>query len=635
MLVLLIFRLFVVYILYFLCRILFVFINLSSFPGLGFSEFMGFLFYGLRFDTSAIIYTNILIILMHIIPFKFRYNHYYQVVSKWLFYVVNSLAIIINMSDSIYYKFTLKRTTFSVFSEFSNENPLSFIRFIWDYWYVSLLIIALIYLMVFAYNAVKVSSPPKMIWYKYYSFSLITMAIVVILCIGGMRGGFAHSTRPITLSNASAYITRPEYRAIVLNTPFAIIRTIGKDVLEDKKYFSQSELKEIFTAEKQLDSVNTYNYGKLKGRNVVLIIWESFSKEWVGALNKNIENYSGYTPFIDSLINHSYVFSNSYANGRKSIDAIPSVIASIPSAKTPFVLSNYSGNRINSLASTLSDLGYNTSFFHGAANGSMGFDAFVKQADFDNYYGRSEYNDDSEFDGLWGIWDEPFLSFMNKKINNFKEPFLSVVFTLSSHHPFKIPKKYEGKFPKGNIPIHQCIGYTDNSLREFFKNASKEDWFNNTLFVIVADHSVQGYLPEYNNAVGAFSVPIIFYAPNSNLLGFNDSIAAQQIDIMPTVLGLLGYNKKIISFGDNLFSLHNNHYSFTYFDGVYQIIWKNFLLQYSQDMVSGIYDISNDANLKENLLGKYPEIQNRMERKIKGFIQEYNHRLINNKLTID
>src|SRR5690606_14279042 len=144
----------------------------------------------------------------------------------------------------------------------------------------------------------------------------------------------------------------------------------------------------------------------------------------------------------------------------------------------------------------LGEKGYETAFFHGAPNGSMGFSAYMQLAGIKNYYGKNEYNNDDDFDGIWGIWDEPFMQFMAKKLDTFKQPFFSSFFSLSSHHPFKVPEHYAGKFPKGQLPLHEPIGYVDNALRQFFNTASKSEWYKNTLFVIVADHASMIHFPE-------------------------------------------------------------------------------------------------------------------------------------------
>src|SRR5690606_35786309 len=238
---------------------------------------------------------------------------------------------------------------------------------------------------------------------------------------------------------------------------------------------------------------------EFKKLNVVVLILESFGKEHVGALNKDINNgtYKGYTPFLDSLIGESYTFNRSYANGRKSIDALPSVITGIPSVGEPFVLSIYSGNKTTSLAKLLGDEGYETAFFHGAPNGSMGFSAYTQLAGIKHYFGKDEYSNDKDFDGIWGIWDEPFMQFMADKLTEMPEPFFASFFSLSSHHPFKVPEKYQGVFPKGPLPLHEPVGYTDYALRQFFEKAKKAPWFENTLFVLCADHSSVSHLPAY------------------------------------------------------------------------------------------------------------------------------------------
>ena len=106
-------------------------------------------------------------------------------------------------------------------------------------------------------------------------------------------------------------------------------------------------------------------------------------------------------------------------------------------------------------------------FFHGAPNGSMGFTGLSNIMGFDNYFGKNEFNDDSLYDGYWGIWDEPFFQFAKNKIDGMRKPFFATLFSLSSHEPFKVPKNYENKYPTGEIDMHQVVGYTDDALRKF------------------------------------------------------------------------------------------------------------------------------------------------------------------------
>lgn len=631
----LILRLLLVFFLYSLMRVLFYLLNYEMFGAIPFYQFWTMMKGGLRFDASAIFYINALVILLHVIPFKFRYNLVYQKIIEYIFYAFNAIGIIANMADAGYYRFTLRRTTMSVFREFGNENPAGFLHFLWDYWYITLITIALIVSMVFLYRRIRVKKPEKFVpWYIYYPLGTGVMLLSAYLTVGAMRGGFKHSTRPITLSNASAYISKPEHRAIVLNTPFALMQTTGHKTVERKHYFSEEEALSVFSPVQQAKPDSTAGFARFKGRNVVVIIWESFAREWVGALNKDIPGYKGYTPFIDSLIPESYVFGKAYANGRKSIDAIPSIMTGIPALEIPFILTEYSGNNVNSLASLLKNDGYYSAFFHGAPNGSMGFDAFVNQAGFDAYFGMTEYGNAKDFDGHWGIWDEPFLQFMATTLNDLPQPFLASVFTITSHDPYVLPKTAQHTFPKGGIPIQECVGYSDNALRLFFEKVSKAPWFNNTLFVITADHAVNGTLPEYKNSAGAFAIPVIYYAPGSGFSALDDSTVVQQTDILPTVLSLLGNNQPFVAFGNNMFDKSPTHFAMNYLNGAYQLFGGDFMLQFADDKAVGFYDLGKDPMMKENKAGAFPEKQQKMENLLKSVLQQFNERMLDNNLTI-
>lgn len=613
-----------------LCRLGFYLINKDLFDDLSLLQQSRIFLGGLKFDIVAIIYFNILYILLQIIPWKLKYNSLYQNISKWIFIVFNAIAILFNFVDFAYYKFTLKRTTFTVFNQFSEEQNLSklFIQFIIDYWYLTLFYILFIYVLIHFYNIIKIKVIKKFSP-KTYLFHTLAMILVVGLCVIGVRGGWRHSTRPITLSNAGEFVSKPAEMSIVLNTPFTLIKTIGSSVLTPVNYFNDNDLVKLY---------NPINYPEQKTfnkKNVVIIIVESLGREHIGGLNKNIQNgkYKGYTPFLDSLIDHSFIFPNSYANGRKSIDALPSIISGIPSINEPYVLSPYSGNKTTSIAKLLANEGYETSFFHGAPNGSMGFSSYINLAGVKNYYGKTEYNNDDDFDGIWGIWDDPFLQFMAKKLNTFKTPFFSAVFTVSSHHPFKVPAKYEGKFPKGPLEVQETIGYTDMALRNFFNAVKNQPWYKNTLFVITADHATVSYLPEYQTVAGDFSVPIFLYTPDGSLVGKSDNLI-QQIDILPTVLNYLNYPKPFFSFGFNAFSEKNDNFVINNNNGVYNFFKDNYLLLNNGKETIGLYDLSTDRLMKKNLKGLQPK-QKDLENHFNAFIQQYTNRMINDELTLE
>ncbi len=621
--------------LYMVCRISFYFYNAEFFPDMTLERFGKIMLGGLRFDLSALLYLNSLFFLLLIVPFPFRFSTGYYRFPKWLFLVINSIGLFVNVADTVYYQFTLRRTTLSVLRQFENEQNAGSLlfQFLLDYWYAIVFLAILIYIMAKAFGLIKIEGPQLKNKTVSYVAGTIALLLIVGLVIAGMRGGFGESTRPITLSNAAQYATAPKDVNLVLNTSFALLRTAKTPVIQRVNYFSSNE-----EVEKLFTPIHTpHDSLTFQPKNVVVIILESFSKEFFGVYNRNLDNgtYKGHTPFLDSLIGHSRAYQYSFANGRKSIDAMPSIICSIPSIEVPYVLSHYSGNKVNSMSSILKEKGYYTSFFHGAPNGSMGFQAFANLCEFDDYFGKDEYNNNDDYDGIWGIWDHKFLQFYAQKMNGFKEPFYTNFFSVSSHHPYNLPEEFKGKFKEGDLTIYKLIEYTDYSLKKFFETASKMPWYKNTLFVISADHaSAQIKVPEYNTAWGYFSIPIFFFQPGTDWNSFTPEII-QQIDIMPTVLGALHYDKPYVAFGRDIFHDKTRPFAFNYLDNTYQTFRGDYLLQFDGTKTIGLYDFKKDRFLRKNLMTQLPDTSRVMEDQLKAFIQQYNNRMVDDNLTVE
>ncbi|MBT1707418.1 sulfatase-like hydrolase/transferase [Fulvivirgaceae bacterium PWU5] len=626
-------RLLLAMFLFSLCRVGFYLYNRDYFADLTTGTFFEILVGGLRFDLTAVLYTNMLVLVLMIVPLEIRFRAGYQAVVKWIFFVFNGIALAANVSDFIYFKFTGRRTTADIFQQFEHEQNMGGLlgRFLLDYWHATLWWIGLIVLMVWLYNRTRVQGPLMRNKWLFYISGLAAMLGVAYLTIGGIRGGFQHSTRPITLNDAGKYVRDPKDVPLVLNTPFALYRTLGKTKIKKVHYFAdEAELDSVFSPVRHgADS------GAMRKLNVVVLVLESFSKEFVGFFNHDRENgtYKGYTPFLDSLLQHSRSYTYSLASGRKSIDALPSVIASVPSMGVPYVLSPFSGNKINSLGTILRGEGYHNSFFHGAPNGSMGFQAFMNIAGIEHYYGMTEYGNDADFDGWWGIWDDKFLQFMAHTQRDFHEPFFSAFFSVSSHHPFNVPDEYKARFTGGREPILKCIQYTDESLRQYFHTVSKYPWFKNTLFVITADHTSSNIMfDDSRTARGLFSIPIFFYRPDNSLVGLEPGLV-QQSDIMPTVLGYLGYPHDYIAFGRDAFH-STDEVAWNYKDDVYQLYQGDYLMQFDGRRALSLYNYKTDRMLQENVVKQFPDVVQGMEKKMRAIIQQYNNRMVDNKLTL-
>ncbi|MBN2616182.1 MAG: sulfatase-like hydrolase/transferase [Bacteroidales bacterium] len=632
--IILLYRFLLLMALFTISRLGFYYFNTGHYPDMTFERLMRIMQGGFKFDVTGILYVNVLYILLYHLPFPFRNTKSYSRFLKWWFFISNGIALAANVGDFFYFDFILKRSTADVFMFAKEGNIVTlFIHFIVDYWQGLVFWLLQMAVLIWGYDKVKLLTEVKPKKLSFYLSAVFWLLISVYFSVIGIRGGFTGTTRPITLGNAGAYTQKPLEMAIVLNTPFSIIRTLNKKPLKEEHYFPDEELKQIYSP---IHPAHTS--GAFKPLNVVVLIMESFAKEYVGAYNRNLDHgeYRGYTPFLDSLIGKSKCFQYSFANGRKSIDALPSITSSIPSMVNPYVTSVYASNKINSLALTLKKKGYETAFFHGAPNGSMGFDAFMKVAGYDQYYGMTEYGNDDDFDGSWGIWDEEFMQYMADEFGKLKQPFLATFFSVSSHHPFKVPQKYEGAFRKGTLEFHIPIQYSDLALRKFFAKASKEPWFINTLFVLTADHSNHAWHPEYKTSIGDFSIPILFYQPADTLLrGVDSTSVAQQIDIMPTILDYLNYDKEYFAFGVDLLDSSATKFAVNYNNSTYQLIQGKYLLQFLNGKTIAVYNYVNDPLLKTNLIGKVHDIQAKTEKMMKAFIQQYNNRMIHNQLVVN
>ena len=630
---LIIWRLLLAYIIYSLCRAVFLIYNLDLLQPMSGADLWNIFRGGLMFDTTAILYTNILYLVLSFIPAPFVFNRIYQKILRILYVTVNFICVCMNLGDTVYFPFSMRRVSMTFFSEFTGDINFGTILLesLAMFWYITLIGIILLLLLIWLSGSFRDIKSPA------YGLQALALIITAPLFIIGVRGGATRTMRPITLSNAGDFVQVAIHTQAVLNTPFSIIRTIGKAKFTKQNFYpTEAALEQVFTPIKNLPDGTTAQTLQANGtaaqegirtkegpalqdshfvpalqleegatvgskRNIVILIVESFAAENMSFLNPELPE--SLTPFLDSLSREGLLCTNAFANGRKSIDAVPSILASMPSLITSFAVTPYATNDLNGLPDILKEMGYYCAFLHGAPNNSMGIRAVSHLCGVDNYYGKTEFGDDSKFDGAWGIWDEYFLPFAANTIGTFKEPFCASIFTLSSHHPFKLPKEYEGVFPQGATDLQRVTPYTDMSLRKFFEQARKSDWYKNTIFVITPDHStLTGHAPKYKTPIWSTSIPIIFYAPGFIKPGrYNAPV--QQLDIMPTLLGLLNYNKPYFAFGRDLNRDSTlQPFVINYGTNQFQLIQGDTLLVRDNKSLVAAYYYKTDSLLLNNLL---------------------------------
>ncbi|TNF28474.1 MAG: LTA synthase family protein [Bacteroidetes bacterium] len=603
-----------------LTRLVF-YVNLAGYFQADTTELLSAFSLGLRFDAVTVAY----LLGPFFIALPFVRGGIPEKLTIWFFIGMLSVMNLLNCIDAEFFRFTSRRSTDDLFEfaflsdDLFNIGPNLIIHF----WY---LLAAFLLIMLGSYWSMRKlfrSSQGESISWR----TPIELLVVSTLLILGARGGFQRI--PISIIDASK-IDRAELNPVVLSTPFTIIKTLGKPELPEFN-FDTREMADLTPI--AVPGNNEFS-GRFRGKNVVVIIVESLSTEYIGALN-GLE--VGYTPFIDSLCTVSMVFDNAFANGHRSIEGIPAVLASVPTLMyEPFTTSRYAGNRISSLTNLLASEGYFSAFMHGGNKNSMNFESFAKQAGFDIIYDRDDYpHPDAHYDGYWGISDHYFLQQCVSEFSQFEQPFVASVFTLSSHHPYAIPEEFKGRFPKGTLPIHESIGYADEALRVFFQKASNSNWFNNTLFVITADHTSLSENEQYQTKLGSLRIPILLYQPGDSSFIGKPSQLMQQIDIMPTVLNLVGLDNPFFSFGTDAFEPTAPRMAVAFKYDQYQMLRHDQLLCFDGSEATFVYDLSIDALLKNNLLHSQDVSFNENEAYLKAFLKNYSTALINNRMTVE
>ncbi|KAI4469332.1 glutamine-trna ligase [Holotrichia oblita] len=428
------------------------------------------------------------------------------------------------------------------------------------------------------------------------------------------------------MGDAARFAESPAKAGMILSNPFCIIRTLGNARINYTEYFDGKELDGIFSPS-HYPAAGSRTAVILGKRNIVIFLLESFSAEHSALLNPSLyPDGGGYTPFLDSLMLRGYYMTRAYANGRKSIEALPAILASMPSFKTPFALMPQGLGDGMQLPKILAAEGYETMFFCGSPDGSMGFDAYTKLSGVEKSYSKNDYDrrypGNNAFDGYWGIWDEEFMDFMGEVLNDCRQPFFSVMFTLSSHHPYIVPERYADSLPQGITKIHKPVAYTDMSVRRFFEKYGGEEWFENSLFVFVADHvSPEKFSDESNTAMGSHRIVSFLYAPDSPLSGRCDDVF-QQVDIMPTVLGLVGYDKPYFAFGRDIFGEPEREpVAFNYFGG-FNIADDSIVLSFDEKNSTSVFALG-DTLEKNNIMADDDPRQKNLSDMIKAVIQQY------------
>ncbi len=648
-----IWRILLLYIALQICRVTFYIYNEDLIGSIEGEEVWSLFKGSLLFDGASIAFSTSLFLILTSLPVSESiWNSKFYRITTFVTYILPvAIMLVANLGDAVYFHYTQGRCTAEEIFYANNDNTTQLAgQFIMENWYLVLLFVLILVGIIYSYRlGFKAKDIVPLTPHKedreninkrpnghkirgivlFVVVRIIVLSLTMLFAVYSIRGGITRMTRPITLSNAMLYTLSPNKANLILSNPFCIIRTISVQT-DTPQYFEQEVVDAIYSPSHHAEEMTKSElYGCCEGHNVVLFILESFSAEHSAYLMPDIHTNGGYTPHLDKIMSEGLTLERCYANGHTSIEAPPAIWSSIPSYQSRFILMAESIAEYKALPTILKDKGYHTAFFCGSEHGSMGFSAFAHLVDIENLYSMEDYyarHGKCNFDGAWGIWDEPFIDFMGEELCSFEEPFFASIITLSSHHPFNVPDDAAKELPEGTTLNHRPVAYTDRAIGRFMEKYKDEEWFKNTLFIFVADHvSSERMAPRTYSTPECFHIVGAMYTPDGSLPAQHYNSITSQVDIMPTALGLLGNEEPYFAIGRDIFNEPHRE-SFTLIRSGYGHIGitNDFVVDFNGTTSVGAYshldyshshDISSQVNIDH------------VDSLIKAHLQQYYHRV--------
>ncbi|GAB3333692.1 LTA synthase family protein [Hymenobacter humi] len=615
---------------YTLLRLGFYLFNVGTFRGVETGALAAAFVHGLRFDISALLWLNLpLVLLSLLIPVSARRGQQWL---RGLFVLVNLVGFLLNVIDWEYFKFIGRRLS-NEFTTVGADIQRQSGQIVEHYWYLLIPLGGLAYLLwrlcPMPTSAELAAPTGRRVWLQRGLEFVLLVGLVVL----GLRGGW--QLKP--LRSGAAFEQQPAVLGhLVLNSTFTVLKSLDEAKVKRISYFpSEAALRPALGAPTLPARPASPTPAPT---NVVLLLLESFASEYTGVENGG---RGGYTPFFDSLATApgSLLMREHYANGRRSIEALPAVLSGLPSLMDePFITSSFQTAELHGLGEILGRHGYTTAIYHAGTNGTMGFDMFAGMAGMQHYYGLNEYpgrDQSPDYDGHWGIFDEPYLQYFNRQLGTTKQPFFATLFTLSAHDPFTIPAPYKGKLPAGTQPIHPTIAYSDMALRNFFRAASKEPWYRNTLFVLTADHTSQSDQPGYQNPLGYHKTPLLLLRPGQNLPPANPHRITQQADIPASVLDVLGLRQEqpaLLPFGSSAFDTASPGRALFRDGDSYYLVHSDFVTELKSDNTVRLYPYQTHFIPNQPITNPNPELLRKYGDELRACVQFYVNGLLDNRL---
>ena len=475
----------------------------------------------------------------------------------------------------------------------SSASTFQLVFGVFAWWLITFLFIKL-------YNKIHQRNNEKLnfgSWLEIPLFLLITAALII-----PVRGGF--QTIPVNQSNV--YFSDKmfaNHAAVNFIWNFFNTLTFETDGKNPYKYFDDETAIHIInkTRNKLLYSNSTDSILTTSKPNVILILWESLSAKVVGSLGGE----PNVTPNLNSLSKEGVLFTNFYANGDRTDKGIPAILSGY--YPLPFKRIMRMPNKTRSLPmlpKKMIDLGYKTSFYYGGDLNFGNMNTYIRNAGITDIIDGSEF-DKKDWNSKWGAYDDVFMKRFAKDLSTKQsEPFFKIALTLTSHEPYEIKGEYVFGNDTEDNKFRSAHHYTDQVIGDFIAFAKQQDWYKNTLIVIMADHGHSS--PKHKGPYFSpkkFRIPMLWLggALNKNIKEINT--IASQVDFPYTLLDLLKADNKDFIFSKNIFNTSDEQFAHYTFNKGFGTLTKNGLFLYDYTSEKPILETGKNTT-KLDSLGK-------------------------------
>lgn len=592
---------------------------------------------GVRFDTVISGYVLILpFFIITILSFLIKIPKVVMSVLFAFLFLCYGITFLICAIDIPYFNYFYSRITIVALQWI--ETPDIVLKMIFQepkYWAIIIPLIVIIFLF---YKALKLQFKNTLFDVEQVKFSKILFIILsFIFILVGIRGSLEPKS-PIHIS--TAYFSDNSFlNQLGLNPNFTLIRSYIESKKEDNKFITlmddKTAIKNVRNSlhiisndpENPFLRVITTNPNlPINNYNVVLIMMESMSvaKMKIGGNKDNL------TPFLDSIATKGIYFENAYSSGIHTYNGVFSTLTSYPALFMQHPMRDGKLSNYNSIFSSLRKNGYSTNYFttHDGFYDNIG--GFLKANDCQKVITEIDYPK-NEIKTCFGVPDDFMFRFSIPIISNLaktKKPFFTAFMTTSDHGPYFIPSYFKASAKEID---KQATQYADYSLKKMMSLASKQDWFDNTLFVFVADHGVAKE-QTYEMPLSYNHIPIVFYGPKIIKNPKKIDKIASQIDVYPTIMGILNQSYKNNSLGIDLLK-EDRPYAFFNGDDKFGVIDNNWFLIVRNDKSEHLYKYRNNDKKDYSLENKI-ELE-KMSLYAKSNLQSYQYFLRNKKIQLE